>query len=254
MNARTTFGIIVRQLRERHGETQEEIGKLSRYSDRAIGMVEQGQRAPSEALCAFYDEHYTMQGAIVELGKHARADSAGFLDWVAQEQHATDIRLYEMRLIPGLLQTEEYARAVIGRLTPWLDVDEEVTLRLNRQTVLQRAEVRAVIEQSVIERPVGSVDVHLEQLTRLLCLPQNVSVQVIPTMAGPHQGLAGPLAIMDFDNGRTLVQADGRVQGEIYDSRQEVRRAVRAYNAIVATAMPDDQSAEYIAAIMEELQ
>lgn len=254
MNLRVIFGHIVRQLREKHSETQEEIGRLARYSDRAIGMVESGVRAPSEQLCAFYDEHYNMQGVLIELGAAARADSTGFPSLVEREQVASDIRVYEMRLIPGLLQTEDYARAVIAALTPWLDLEEEVQLRLSRRAVLQRAEVRAVIEQAVIERVICDPEIHLEQLAHLLTLPKNVSVQVAPTMAGLHGGLSGPLTILDFDKGSSLICGEGRGPSEIVDNPLEVRRAERAYNAIVAAAMSEDQSAEYIAAVMEELQ
>jgi len=254
MNFRIAFGNIVRKLRERHGETQEEVGKLARYSDRAIGMLEQGLRAPSESLAEFYDEHYGMQGVLIELGANARKDSTGFPDWVRWEQSASDIRLYDMRLIPGLFQTEEYARAVIQKLTPWLEVEEEVVLRLSRQCVLQRAEVRAVIEQSVIERVIGDLEIHFEQLARLLTLPKNVAVQVMPTMAGLHTGLAGPLTILSFDASRTLVRAEARNPTEILDNPQEIQRAERAYNALVAAAMSEEQSAEFIAAITEELQ
>ena len=254
MDFRTAFGQIVRRLRAEHNETQEQIGEKARYSDRAIGMVEQGLRPPSEALSRFYDEHYELNGVLVDLGTYARDDASGFRDWVNREQAACGIRTYEMAFIPGLIQTPEYARTLIDALTPWLDLEEQVQLRLSRQSVLQRAQVRAVIEQSAIERVIGSPDVQFDQLTRLLALPRNVTVQVMPTAAGLHPGIAGQLTILSFENGRPLVRTDSRGEGEVFDNPRAVIREERAFDAIIAAAMPPDQSAEYIAAVIEELE
>jgi len=254
LDFRTAFGQIVRRLRAEHDETQEQIGEKARYSDRAIGMVEQGLRPPSEALAQFYDAHYKQNGVLIDLGTFARDDSSGFRDWVQREQTASRIRTYEMGFIPGLLQTADYARTLIDALTPWLDLEEQVQLRLHRQAVLQRAEVRAIIEQSAIERIIGGPDVHLAQLARLLALPKNVSVQVMPTMAGLHPGIAGQLTILSFENGRPLVRTDSRGEGEVFDNRRAVLREERAFDGIIAAAMPPDQSAEYISAVIEELE
>lgn len=218
-------------------------------------MVEQGLRPPSEALSKFYDEHYETRGVLVDLGGFARADSSGFPDWVDREQAATDIRTYEMGYIPGLLQTADYARTLIEALSPWAqDVEEQVQMRLARQAVLQHAQMRAIIEQSAIERIVGSPEIQLAQLTHLLDQPKNVTVQVVPTLAGLHPGVAGPLMLLGFDKARPLARVDGRGQGEVFDSPQDVRREERAFDAIIAAAMPAEQSAEYIEAVVEELQ
>lgn len=254
MDFRTAFGQIARRLRAENNETQERLGREARYSDRAIGMVEQGLRAPSEDLCRFYDEHYALKGVMTDLGGYARADSSGFRDWVDREQAASDIRTYEMGFVPGLLQTADYARTLIEALTPWLDTEEQVEMRLARQTVLRHAQMRAIIEQSVLERVIGAPAIQFEQLAHLLTLPSNVTVQVMPTMAGPHPGLSGPLMIVGFDKGHPLVRADGRGDGEVFDNPKDVRRVERAFDAIIAAAMSPEQSADYIAAVMEELE
>lgn len=254
MDFRTAFGQIARRLRAEHDETQERIGREARYSDRAIGLVEQGLRAPSEDLCRFYDDHYALKGVMTDLGGYARADSSGFRDWVEREQAACDIRTYEPAAVPGLLQTTDYARTLINRLTPWLDMEEQVQMRLARQAVLKRAEVRAVIEQSAVERVVGTVEIQFEQLAHLLTLTETTTVQVIPTAAGHHPGLLGQLTILGFERGQALVRADSRGDGDIFDTPSDVRRAERAFDGIIAAAMSPEQSAEYIAAVMEELE
>lgn len=243
----------MRRLRDENGDTQDTIGKESRYTDRMIGKVEQGQRAPSESLAAFLDERYDAHGILIDLGAFARADASGFPDWMEREQAATDIRTYEISCIPGLLQTAGYARALIEARTPWLDVEEQVQMRLSRQAVLARANVRAVIEQSAIERIIGDRDTQYEQLMHLLTLPSNVAVQVVPTMAGLHPGVDGPFTLLRFDSGRPLARADSRGKGEVFDDLATVHRMEQDFDAIIAAAMSPEDSAEYIAAVVEEL-
>lgn len=253
MDFRTAFGQIARRLRESNGDTQETIGKESRYTDSMIRKVELGQRAPSEPLCTFLDQKYDAHGILIDLGGFARADASGFPDWIEREQAATDIRTYEIGCIPGLLQTEAYARTLIEARTPWLDIEERVQMRLSRQAVLDRAKVRAVIEQAAIERIIGDPDTQYEQLMRLLSLPSNVTVQIVPTMAGLHPGVDGPMVLLRFDSGRPLARADGRGKGEIFDDPTTVRRMEQDFDAIIAAAMSPEDSAEYIAAVVEEL-
>ena len=252
MDYRRFFGQQVRRLRTEDGTTQEWIGRQARYSDRAIGMVESGERPPSEHLAGFFDELFGMRGVLTELGREARGDTSGFKDWAAREQAANYIRSYDLAFVPGLLQTPDYARAVFTMLTPYADIDEDVRIRLGRQAVLRRARVRALIEEVALERVVRDADTQIEQLAHLLAQPENVTVQVVPTTAGLHPGLAGPLTILRFDDGdRTLVRAEGR--GEFVDEPREAARFEETYDAIAAAALPIHDSAEFIEAVMKEL-
>lgn len=254
MDYRRFFGQQVRRLRTEDGRTQEWIGTRARYSDRAIGMVESGERPPSEHLAGFYDELFGTRGVLAELGREARGDTSGFKDWAGREQAADYIRTYESDLIPGLLQTADYARAVFTTLTPHADIDEDVRVRLGRQAVLERARVRALVEEVALERVVHDRETQVEQLAHLRALPAHVTVQVVPTAAGLHPGVAGPLTILRFDGGdRTLARAEGRSPGEFIDEPREVARFEETYDAIAAVALPVHDSAEFIEAVMKEL-
>lgn len=255
MDFRTFFGQQVRRLRHGEGETQQQIGRVVRYSDDAIRKMESGDRPPPEGVEDYLDEHYDAKGILAALGREARADASAFPDWVDQEQRATDIRTYDMRLIPGLLQTAGYARGVITTLAPWqTDVEGEVQLRLQRQAVLQRAKVRAVIEQAALECVVGDVATQIDQLARLLALPENVTVQVVPSSVRIHPGKAGPLALLRFaDSPTVLARADGRSGGDVIDDPVAVRREEQAFDGIIAVALSRELSAELIEAMIEEL-
>jgi transcriptional regulator with XRE-family HTH domain len=253
MDYRRFFGKQVRRLRTEDGQTQEWIGQRARYSDRAVGMVESGERPPSEHLAAYYDELYGMRGVLVELGNEARRDTSGFDDWVAREQAADYIRTYETGLIPGLLQTPDYARAVIKMLTPYADIDEAVRTRIGRQGVLKRARVRALVEEAALERAFD-IETQAEQLAHLLAQPEDVAVQVVPTAAGMHPGVVGPMTILHYDDGGSpIIRTDGRRRAEFIDHPREVARIEEEYDAILSAALPVGDSAEFIEAVMKEL-
>lgn len=250
---RTFFGQHVRRLRLGAGETQEQIGCAVRYSGDAIRKMESGDRPPPEGVEDYLDDHYDAKGLLAALGREARTDSRAFPDWVEQEQRATDIRTYDMRVIPGLLQTEDYARTMIKTVSPWLDIEAQVEMRLARQAVLGRATVRAVIEQAALERVVGGPAMQREQLKHLRALPENVAIQIVPTSALQHPGLSGPLTILRFAKDSPLVRGDSRGKGEIVDDPVGVSRAERVFDGIIAAALPEHLSAEMIDAMIEEL-
>lgn len=258
MDVRRFFGQHARRLRIEDGHTHQWIGEQVRYSDDAISKMESGERPPPEGVPEFLDELYCTRGLLTALGHEARIDAAGFPDWVEQELKATDIRTYDPRLIPGLLQTEPYARAVIKTFSPWADADriaDAVQRRMARQVVLERAMVRVVIEEAALERVVGDPRVQARQLTHMLTLPDTVAVHIVPTSAGLHPGHDGPLTILRFapQKRRTLARTESRSRGIVIDDALAVARAERAFDEIVATALPRDRSAEWIQGLIEKL-
>ena len=258
MDVRRFFGQHARRLRIEGGYTHQWIGEHVRYSDDAISKMESGERPPPEGIPEFLDELFQARGLLTALGHEARMDASGFPDWLEQEQRATDIRTYDPRLIPGLLQTEEYARIVVRTFSPWADeerVTEAVQARLERQAVLDRSMIRVVIEEAALERVVGGPQVQIPQLTRLVNLPDNVAVQIVPTDAGLHPGHDGPLTILRFapKRGRTMARTESRSRGIVIDDPLGVARAERAFDEIVATALPRDRSAGWVRSLLEKL-
>lgn len=258
MDVRRFFGQHARRLRIEDGYTHQWIGEQVRYSDDAISKMESGERPPPDGIPEFLDELYQTRGLLAALGHEARVDASGFPDWLEQEQRATDIRTYDPRLIPGLLQTEEYARVVVKTFSPWADeqrVTEAVNARLARQAVLERAVIRVVIEEAALERVVGGPAVQIPQLNRLVALPDNVAVHVVPTDAGLHPGHDGPLTILRFapKKGRTMARTESRSRGIVIDDALGVARAERAFDEIVATALPRVRSAGWVQALLDKL-
>lgn len=253
MDARALFAQEFAHQRKTAGLTQAVVADRAGWSIKTIQAVEQRRCPPSPGLGAAADAMFGLNGTLERAEAFARSGASPFDDFVEREQAATRIRTYDLRLVPGLLQTADYARAVIARLTPWLDVDEEVTIRIRRQRVLDRARVRAVVDESALYRVAGRRQVQRAQLAHLLDAGSRVAIQVMPLDAALHPGLTGPLTILSCVDEPGVACAEGRGIGELIDAPEDVARAATAYDAIVAAALPEDVSAEMITAIMEDL-
>jgi transcriptional regulator with XRE-family HTH domain len=218
---RILLGAQLRRLREANRITLEEAGKRIRASHSKISRLETGRVGFKDRditdLLTFYgvtDEEE--REALRALARRANAPGwwhdysdvlpSWFEAYVGLEEVATQIRAYEVQFIPGLLQTEDYARAVImlgHDDEPPRDIERRVRLRMARQAVLDRDEppsVWAVIDEAVLSRPVGSRAVMHGQLKHLAELSRrpNVTIQIIPFQAGGHPAAGGPFSILRF--------------------------------------------------------
>jgi ribosomal protein L39E len=144
-------------------------------------------------------------GLYVRLASIARKSNGPipgwFADWVEIEARATILRWWEPLLIPGLLQTEDYARAVLStwRWDTADEVDAKVAIRLVRQSVLATADFRVLLDEPVLRRRIGAPEVMAMQLEHLLTMGArpNVTIQVIPGAAGAYAGLSGAFAVAE---------------------------------------------------------
>jgi transcriptional regulator with XRE-family HTH domain len=219
-SARLVLGARLRRLREAAGVSPETACKTIRASRSKISRLELGRtgfklRDVADLLTLYGVRDDAERATMLALVEHTNADSwwqeyadvvpAWLEDYLDLEQAATLIRAYEVAYVPGLLQTEDYARAVLwsGRTAlPDLDVERQVQLRVRRQQVLDRAEpVRlwAVIDETALRRPVGGDAVMRAQLRHLIeasRLP-HVNIQVLPLSAGGHPA-AGSLTMLRF--------------------------------------------------------
>ena len=220
-SARLVLGARLRRLREAAGVSPETASKTIRASRSKISRLELGRtgfklRDVADLLTLYGVRDDAERATMLALVEHTNAESwwqeyadvvpAWLEDYLDLEQAATLIRAYEVAYVPGLLQTEDYARAVLwsGRTAaPDMDVGRQVQLRLRRQQVLYRAEpVRlwAVIDETALRRPVGGGAVMRAQLRHLIeasRLP-NVNIQVLPLSAGGHPAAGGPLTMLRF--------------------------------------------------------
>jgi transcriptional regulator with XRE-family HTH domain len=200
------FGKALRFYRERAGLSQIDLAALSNYSNTVISKIEKGDRPPAEGFPERMDAipQLNTGGSLTQLwgwlkpSVRHRAYPGWFGPWADEEARAVRLRWFEALVVPGMLQTEGYARALLtGRIgSKPGDVDAEVSARLARQAILDRddpPELWVVIDEAVLHRPVGGKQVMREQLLHLIEMAQrpNVVLQVVPAEVAVHDGLRG---------------------------------------------------------------
>jgi transcriptional regulator with XRE-family HTH domain len=182
--------------------------------------------------------------------------------YVGLEQAARSVRAYEQQVVPGMLQTEEYARAMIRAARPDFtveEVDQRVRVRLNRQSLLTQddpIELWVVLDEAALSRPIGGDAVMRAQLERLVDVSElrHVTVQVLPFEAGAHAGMDGTFAILDFPepSDPAVVYAENATGGLFLEKSEELRKYVFIFDHIRAAALRPEESVTLIARLAKE--
>lgn len=281
---RRQLGRYLRDLRNSQRLTVRTAAERLEWSEAKIWRIETGQvglrSLDVEAMCRIYGAAPGLTQALMGLAKETKARGwwhsygdvipEGFDVYIGLEEAAASISWYESELVPGLLQTEGYARTVIAA-EPGVDEDEidrRVRLRIERQTLLTRVtaapELSIVLNESILRRPIGGTGVMAAQLRRLLeasGLP-NVALRVMPFSAGLHPGvMSGPFEILRFPlngDGKAseppTVFADGYT-GELYlDKPKELQRYGEAFDGIWTAALNEKASQDLLRQATEELE
>jgi transcriptional regulator with XRE-family HTH domain len=241
------FGAELRRTREEAGMSREELGKLTGYVSGTIAQLEIGERFPQEKFIAWLGEHFQTGRFELIYHKLLRRDAypESFRPWIDIEQEATALRWFELSLVPGLLQTEDYARAIFrGRE----NIDAKVAARLERQAVLRRdgsPEFVAVIDESTLRRPVGGDKVMREQLLALAEAAERWIIQVVPWGARSYLCLDGPFVLATLD-GSDVVYLPTAQAGYILDSHEAVTEIKWRWDAIRGEALSRWQSKDLI--------
>ncbi|WBB97586.1 MULTISPECIES: helix-turn-helix transcriptional regulator [unclassified Solwaraspora] len=243
----------IRKERTARGLSQEQLGALVGVSGSSIGSYEAGRLIPVPAIAKALDGVFETGDRIQRLAAHARGQSiAPFLrSWAENEAQASILRYFELSVVPGLLQTEAYARQLLTDVGPVDDVETALANRLARQEIITRADnpahFVAVLDRSVLHRQVGSPDVMVEQLTALAaaCDRPNVRVHVVPATAGAYAGLNGPF-VLGTVHDRRVGYLDTHFGGEPIDDPQRVRRLEQVWEDVRSHALPIAESREMI--------
>lgn len=249
---RQVFGAMLRYYRERAGLSRTELARQISKSVSLIQAIELGQRAATADVTEDLERVLPADGALARLreeigdGLGYGAYPSWFQDWLASEREAKKLRTFEPMLVPGLLQTEDYARAVFGARFGITneEIDEQVAARLKRQEILVRDEPPAlwvILDESVLRRPVGGRYVMREQIGRLIeaCQRPHVSVQLISCTVGAHRGLwAGAFIIANFEDAPPVGYQETACQGQFVDRRQDVETLVDCWDTLVREALP----------------
>ena len=182
-----------------------------------------------------------------------RREPVWFRAWAEVEREATALRWYEALLVPGLLQTEAYARAMlqVGGLLPPDEVERIVAGRLRRQAILasdKPPQLIAVMDEMVLRRMLGDRAVMRGQLEHLAAVAEGpyVQVRIIPADTPWHTGLAGPIILARLGDGTELSYLDNQLRGQIYDERADIVSLSRRWESLTGEALPCRSSIDLI--------
>ncbi|KUJ64821.1 DNA-binding protein [Streptomyces albus subsp. albus] len=258
-----SFGTQIKLFRERAGLTQSKLGELVGYGADQIASVELGRRIPKPEMIDKLDEVLDA-GRVLSTMKEQVALArypAFFRDAAKLEADAVELHVYDTHIINGLLQTEDYARAVFRIRRPSLDdetIERRVTTRLERQEIFSRRPTPAlsfVIELPVLQRPLGGKQVLRGQLEQLLLLTQNrnVEIQVMPLEREDNAGMGGPFTLITTKRGDQLAYLECQQSSVLLTDRREVREIAQRYGIIRAQALTPRESLILIEKSLGEL-
>lgn len=253
------FGTEVRLERERLGLSREELGKAAHCGYSLVAKIEAGQRVPSIDFAETCDQVFPhAHGRFERLCTLVLrfAFPPWFRKYVELEEVATHIRMFQCQMVPGLVQTEEYARAIMatGRMP---NPEDLVTARMARQRILGREHPpRAwiVLDECVLRRTIGGVHVmkgQLEKLHGLASTPPHV-VQIVPDDGRPYHGWSGPFGLLSFAEGSDVAHVDGFPRGYVLGDQEDVAMAADAFDLLMATAMSPDESLRLINSVLKD--
>ncbi|WFB09229.1 helix-turn-helix transcriptional regulator [Streptomyces sp. LX-29] len=255
------FGLKLRKLRMRTGWTQRELGAKVCTAHSRIAQFELGKETPPEEVCVALDAVLGADGDLIELWTHVKRTP--FPDWAQRfielEARACAMHKYTAHTVPGLLQTETYAREVLRVGLPWLApdaIEEKTQARLARQSLLSGPEpplLWAVLDEAVIRRPVAGAAAMREQLAYVIECAQapNVEIQVLPYSAGAHSAMDGTLTLLSFESMPDVAYLEGGHHGELVEDRAAVARHSHRYDLVQAMALPPAASTALIREAME---
>ncbi|MFJ1568181.1 Scr1 family TA system antitoxin-like transcriptional regulator [Streptomyces erythrochromogenes] len=221
-----SFGETVKASRRRAGLTQEQLAPLIGYSVQYVGSVEQGRRHPSQKFVhkteAVLDTFGVIDIAARQLTRR-RGLATWFRRWAELEEGAVILNTYECRSVPGLLQPESYARALVDDVLPpptLEEVEARITARLERQQLLSRTPYTVfsfIIDEAVILRQTGGPEVSRQLIDHLLeCgrLP-NVDLQIMPLVSPEHAGLGGAFQLLETQDHEWMGYSEGQQSGRV---------------------------------------
>lgn len=282
---RRQLGRHLRELRGESGFTVAAAAKTLEWSEAKIWRIESGQTSlrshDVETICRVYGAKPGITAALMGLAKETKAKGwwhaygdvvpEWFDVYIGLEAAASQISSYEAELIPGLFQTQDYARVLIKGDHPGdsdEEIDRRVRLRIARQALVRRATdpptMNVALSESILRTPVGGSEIMAEQLDQLATIADlpNVSLRIVPFAAAFHLGLlAGPFVMLRFpangdgrDSEPPTVYQDGFTGALYLDKPHEVDRYTEAFESIWDTALDEPTSRDLIHQAAEELR
>lgn len=260
------FGAEVRRAREAAGMTLAALGAVVPCDASTVSRIEAGLLAPTERFANACDEAFPQMGGWFTRFCDGSSRWDGpyprwFVDWVDAERRAAVLRTWEPLLVPGLLQTAEYARALFKAWQATEDEDEVenlVTGRLDRQRIFGQPKPPsfwAVIDEGVLRRRIGGPKVMHDQLVHLAEMAGRpmIKLHVIPAEVGAHIGLLGAFAIAGFaDNAPGIAYLETPDEGETTKDPAMVAKIILTFDTVRSEALPRGASRDLIMRVAEE--
>ena len=261
-------GKQVKLLRERAGLTQRELGDRLGYGEDQISSVERGRRIPQPEFLDAADD-LLGAGGLLKAAKEdvARAKAkarvkhpAWFRDYARLEADAVELSFFSTLSMPGLFQTENYARALFVMRKPLLDettIEQRVAARLARQELLTRWPspiVSSIVEEAVLQRPIGGPEVHREQLEHLLRLGRlrSTELQIMPTAGDEHAAMGGPFTLLTPKGRPPVAYLEIQNISRLITDAEEVRILAARYGCLRAQALTPRESLTLIEKMLGE--
>ncbi|SEE97927.1 Helix-turn-helix domain-containing protein [Streptomyces sp. Ag109_O5-10] len=255
-------GRQIKVWREAAGLRQGELGAAIGYSEEMVSAVERGRRIPKPDFLEKADEVLEAGGKLafmkedVERARYPKK----VRDLAKLEDEAVELGAYASHNMHGLLQTQEYARALFAMRRPAYPEDElerQVAARMARRRVFERVPpplLTFVQEEVTLRRPLGGRMVLRRQLERLLELGRlrNVEIQVMPTDREDHAGMGGPIRLLKLQDGKTVGHSEAQLHSRVISDPREVQIMDMRYGMIRAQALPPRESLAFIEKVLGE--
>ena len=270
---RRQLGAELRRLRDQAKRTVADIARDLGWSESKVSRIEtahSGIRGPDlERLLKLYRTSEAERKRLMALNAQARqrgwweaygdALPNAYETYIGFEAEASSIFNYQAQLVPGLLQTAEYASAVVqadGVSDNPTVLEQRVAVRMARQAVLTRdppPNLFVILDEAVLRRPIGGKDVLRRQLGRLIEAAERpmITVQVLPFAAGAHRALAGSFVVLEFAGGAddSLVYSEGMTGGVFRSRPDELRSYLMSFEALRTAALSPQRSVEFIESV-----
>ena len=250
------FGQQVRRARRAAGWTLTEFGQRIGYDPGQISRIENGKRPPTELFAQMCDRAFPdRDGWFSEFYAESRtwiATPPWFRSWIEHEQHAAVLRIWQLGVVSGLLQTEDYARAILA-VNPGVTEDEvsaRLAARLARQAILTRDDPLTawfLVDEAALRRRVGSPEAMAGQLAHLAGVARlpNITIQVVPSTA--HAGLLGGFALTE-----RAAYVETAVAGQVFEDTEIIAGLLTRFDTLRNEALRGSESLTLIERMCEE--
>lgn len=255
------FGEELRLARDAQGISGRQLASQTSYSFQQLCNVEKGRRTPSEAFTNEVDAALGTGKRFARILRRVLAEALP--DWfqgaAREEAQAMRIQTYQCQVVHGLLQTEDYARALIRAAQPRASQDRIealVAARMARRAIFEGENPPyfwAILDEAVLRRPVGGPPVMAPQLERLLKESEspNVTIQILPFSAGAHAATQGSFILWSYEDRPDALYVEGLSVTALKENVAEVENARLRYDLLQAAALPREQSADMIRSALE---